>query len=125
MSTRAAAHSPTAAREKRPGARNDAPVRRARMSGRAAVLLIVMFAVLTLAIAPFRAYMGQRTQIADLQKQTATLTHDNFVLQGQVNKLSDPKELNRIARECLGMVRPGETAFMTVPKNGTLTPPKC
>ena len=125
MSTRAAAHSPTAAREHRPGARSDAPVRRTRMSGRAAILLIVVFAVLTLAIAPFRAYMAQRTQIADLQHQTATLTHDNQMLLNQVNKLSDPKELERIARECLGMVRPGETAFMTVPKNGTLSPPKC
>jgi cell division protein FtsL len=95
------------------------------MSGRAAILLIVVFAVLTLAIAPFRAYTAQRTQIADLQRQTATLTHENLVLQGQVNKLGDPKELERIARECLGMVRPGETAFMTIPKNGTLTPPRC
>lgn len=125
MSTRAAAHSPTAARRQSPGARSDAPVRRTRMSGRAAILLIVVFAVLTLAIAPFRAYTAQRTQIADLQRQTATLTHENLVLQGQVNKLGDPKELERIARECLGMVRPGETAFMTIPKNGTLTPPRC
>lgn len=125
MSTRAAAHSPTATRRQSPGARSDAPVRRTRMSGRAAILLIVVFAVLTLAIAPFRAYTAQRTQIADLQHQTATLTHENLVLQGQVNKLGDPKELERIARECLGMVRPGETAFMTIPKNGTLTPPRC
>ena len=125
MSTRAAAHSPTAAREKRPGVRGDAPVRRARMSGRAAILLIVMFAILTLAIAPVRAYMAQRTQIAELQHQAVVLTQSNLVLQRQVTRLGDPKELERIARECLGMVRPGETAFMTVPKHGTLTPPKC
>ena len=125
MSTRAAAHSPTAAREKRPGVRGDAPVRRTRMSGRAAILLIVIFAILTLAISPFRDYMAQRTQIADLQRQTATLTRSNLVLQAQVNKLGDPRELERLARECLGMVIPGETAFMTVPKHGTLTPPKC
>ena len=43
----------------------------------------------------------------------------------QVTRLSDPAELQRIARECLGMVMPGETAFMTVPKHGTLVPPKC
>ena len=125
MSIRAAAHSPTAARRKHRGARTDAPVRRTRMSGRAGILLIVVFAVFALAIAPFRAYMGQRTQISDLQHQAATLTHDNLLLQAQVNKLSDPKELERIARECLGMVLPGETAFMTVPKHGTFAPPAC
>jgi len=69
--------------------------------------------------------MAQRSQIADLQHLTVTLTHDNLGLQAQVSKLGDPMELERIARECLGMVRPGETAFMTVPKNGTLTPPRC
>jgi len=95
------------------------------MSGRAGILLIVVFAVLALAITPFRAYMAQRSQIADLQRQTATLTHNNEILLAQVNKLADPMELERIARECLGMVRPGETAFMTVPKHGTLTPPRC
>jgi cell division protein FtsB len=95
------------------------------MSGRAAILMIVVFAVLTLAIAPFRAYMAQRAQIADLRVQATALAHDNQILQGRVDRLGDPKELERIARECLGMVRPGETAFMTVPKHGTLTPPKC
>ena len=125
MSTRAAAHSPTAARKQSPGARTDAPVRRTRMSGRAAILLILVFAVLALAITPFRAYMAQRGQIADLQHQTSVLVHDNQALQAQVTRLSDPAELQRIARECLGMVMPGETAFMTVPKHGTLVPPKC
>jgi cell division protein FtsB len=95
------------------------------MSGRAAILLIVVFAVLTLAIAPFRAYTAQRAQIADLRIQATSLAHANQVLQDRVDRLADPKELERIARECLGMVRPGETAFMTVPKRGTLTPPKC
>jgi cell division protein FtsB len=124
MSIRAAAHSPSAARKPHSGA-GGAPVRRTRMSGRAAILLIVVFAVLTLAISPLRAYMVQRTQIADLQRQAATLSHENTVLQARLTRLDDPKELERIARECLGMVRPGETAFMTVPKTGTLAPPRC
>jgi cell division protein FtsB len=95
------------------------------MSGRAAILMIIVFGVLTLAIAPFRAYTAQRTQIAILQAQVAAATHDNQALLAQVNRLSDPKELERIARECLGMVRPGETAFMTVPKHGAFSPPRC
>ncbi|MEA2521150.1 MAG: hypothetical protein QOI81_796 [Actinomycetota bacterium] len=125
MSTRAAAPSPTAARKHSTGARKDVPARRTRMSGRAAILIIVVLAVLTLAIAPFRAYTAQRKEISDLRNQAVTLAHDNDVLASQVAKLSDPAELERIARECLGMVRPGETSFMTVPKHGTVTPPKC
>ena len=35
-------------------------------------------------------------------------------------------ELERIARECLGMVKPGEIAFVVVPKGGhTATPSDC
>ena len=33
--------------------------------------------------------------------------------------------LERIARECLGMVKPGETAFVVVPAHGKPDPPDC
>ena len=125
MSTRAAAPSPTAARKPRPGAGSDAQPRRTRISGRFAVLILVVFAVLALGVAPLRTYFAQRGQVAQLERQTQLLTSQNQKLQRQVTHLSDPAELERLARECLGMIKPGEIAFVTVPRRGAPAPPTC
>ena len=39
--------------------------------------------------------------------------------------LNDPRTLERLARECLGMVRPGQIAFVTIPKHAAPIPPDC
>lgn len=103
------------------------PTRRStvRISGRAVVLLAIVFAIMLLGISPLRGYLAQRTQLADLRRQAATLEQQNARLQRQIDDLSDPTYLERLARECLGMVKPGETAFVIVPKNGSPTPPGC
>jgi cell division protein FtsB len=46
-------------------------------------------------------------------------------LQDTIGRLSDATFLERIARECLGMVRPGETAFVIVPARGKPDTPNC
>jgi len=96
-----------------------------RISGRALVLLAIVCAIAVLGIAPLRGYLGQRAQLADLQRQAATLEHENGQLQHKIDELSDPTYLERLARECLGMVKPGETAFVIVPKHGSPQPPDC
>jgi cell division protein FtsB len=42
----------------------------------------------------------------------------NEVLNARIFQLKDPAYLERLARECLGMVAPGETAFVMVPEQG-------
>jgi cell division protein FtsB len=37
--------------------------------------------------------------------------------------LRDPGFLERLARQCLGMVKPGEVAFVVVPVQGAPAPP--
>jgi cell division protein FtsB len=91
---------------------------RVRVSTRAAVLLIVVLAVLTFAIAPVRALLGQRDELDRLDRQSQELQRRNDVLQDRILQLQDPAYLERLARECLGMVEPGETAFVTVPEEG-------
>lgn len=137
MSERAAAPSPAAAPGKHtkqalaavrpdPGS---GPVRdrgaQLRMSARAAVLLVVAMIVLTLGIAPLRTYLGQRSQLAELRRQSSELEVANARLEDRIDRLQDPEYLERLARQCLGMVRPGEVAFVTVPERGTPTPPRC
>ncbi len=98
---------------------------RVRVTPRAAVLLVLVLIVLTFAISPFRAYLAQRTQIRELQQQTQLLQQANLKLDQQISRLQDPAYLEQLARECLGMVRPGETGFVLVPKGGGAQPADC
>jgi cell division protein FtsB len=81
--------------------------------------------LLSLAVAPFRMLMQQRGELGDLQRQTAQLERENAGLQTKIERFNDPSYLERLARECLGMVSPGEIAFVTVPKHGAPVPPAC
>jgi len=96
-----------------------------RISARALVLLAIVGAIAVLGISPLRGYIDQRAQLAELRRQAATLEHQNAGLQHTIDELSDPTYLERLARECLGMVKPGETAFVIVPKHGSPTPSDC
>ena len=103
------------------------PTRRTslRLSGRAVALFLIACAVMLLGIAPLRGYLDERGQLADLHRQAATLEAQNAKLQTQIDRLTDEAYLERLARACLGMVMPGETAFVLVPMHGSPTPPDC
>jgi len=119
-----AASSPAAVRGiTRPGAHR--AKRTWRLSARAAGLAVVAMLMLTLAVAPFRTLMDQRGQLGDLQRHTEELQRENADLQTKIQRFNDPVYLERLARECLGMVQPGEIAFVTVPKHGAPVPPAC
>jgi len=98
---------------------------RVRITARAAVLLVIMMLLAIALVYPARLYLQQRSQIGDLEKQTQILTTANQNLTEQVQKLNDPTYLERLARECLGMVKPGETAFVVVSKGGDPQPISC
>lgn len=96
-----------------------------RVTPRAGLLAIACMVVLTFAVSPLRAYLGQRDQLANLGGQMRTLDGQNADLRNQAARLQDPNYLQQLARECLGMVRPGEIAFVTVPQHGKPVPPPC
>jgi cell division protein FtsL len=83
-----------------------------RLTGRAAGLLIAVTLLALLALVPARQWLDQRAQIAELERRATELEAQNDALRDQVARLNDPAELERLARECLGMVAPGETAFV-------------
>jgi cell division protein FtsL len=120
MSTRAQATSPA-------GARGEAARHRGRirLTPRAAVLFCAIFLGGIAAIAPARSYLDSREEVAQLQRQADRLSVENQALQARIADLSNPQTLERLARECLGMVRPGQIAFVTIPKGKAPTPPNC
>jgi cell division protein FtsB len=83
-----------------------------RLTGRAAALLIAMTFLVMVALVPARQFLDQRGRIALLERQAAELEQQNEALKAGIEHLRDPAELERLARECLGMVRPGETALV-------------
>ena len=97
--------------------------RRARLTARATILLVVLAGIMFLSVAPARMYFEQRAELAELERQAAALTARNQRLTDRAERLRDAAYLERLARQCLGMVRPGEVAFVVVPKEGAPAPP--
>ena len=99
--------------------------RRVRFTPRGAILALVVTALLFYLVVPLRAYVSQRNRLDRLERQTQLLEQQNAQLQRQVTLLHDPAYLERIARECLGMVKKGEIGFIIVPKTGAPQPATC
>jgi cell division protein FtsL len=99
--------------------------RRVRFTPRAAMLALVLTALLLYLAVPVRAYVTQRQRLDQLQRQTRLLEQQNAKLEQQVKRLNDPAYIERIARECLGMVKKGEIGFIVVPRNGPPQPVDC
>ena len=95
----------------------------ARTGGRG--LAASSFVVAVFAVAPTRAYLVQRSELQGLQRQADQLQQQNTELERRIADLNDPSTLERLARECLGMVKPGEIAFVPIPKGGAPTLPDC
>lgn len=86
---------------------------RPRLTGRAAGLMVVVALLGVLALVPARQYVEQRGRIDELERRAAQLERQNDTLMTEISTLHEPSELERLARECLGMVRPGEIALVT------------
>jgi cell division protein FtsB len=85
---------------------------RPRLTGRAAALLVAVTILAVMAVVPIGRYLDQRAVIADIERRAAELGSRNAELRAEIARLHDPVELERLARECLGMVGPGEVAFV-------------
>jgi len=88
-----------------------APRRRSRLTPAAVILATTVAVLLCVMSVPLRTYLSQRTQLDRLQLQSHVLEQQNAKLRQRVAQLHDPAYLQRLARECLGMVKPGEIRF--------------
>ena len=92
----------------------------------ATILLAAIAGFLFLSIAPARLYVEQRTELAELSRRATELAAVNERMAARADRLRDPAFLEGLARRCLGMVRPGEVAFVVVPEEGApAAPPEC
>lgn len=90
-----------------------------RFLGRPAVVLASM-AVLVVGMSmftnvlPFREIVAQRQEISTAAERLETLQEANQALEAHVEALHTPLEIERLAREQLGYVRPGESSFVVI-----------
>jgi len=97
---------------RRPSSRPRLERDRPRLTGRAAALLVAVAILAAMAILPIGRYLDQRTAIAEIERRAAELEAQNADLRAEIAQLHDPTELEELARSCLGMVGPGEVAFV-------------
>ena len=76
---------------------------------------IVVVGVLFLLVFPARTYLGQRRSLAAAEHRVSVLSGENATLDQRVAKLQDQAEIERIAREQYGLVKPGEEAYAILP----------
>ena len=84
---------------------------RGRRTAWMAVLLIVALAITLAGVFPFRQIIAQDRQVATSQAILEALLEENARLEQEAADLQTPAEIERLAREDLGLVRPGETGF--------------
>lgn len=85
------------------------------MKARGAVFATLLGVLLLSALYPLRQYVTQDSHVNALIRQERALDHKIADLKRQQELLLGDEEIERVAREDLGMVRPGEVAFAVVP----------
>jgi cell division protein FtsB len=82
-------------------------------------LIIAGMAVIT-AVIPFRQILEQQARVDGASAELARINLENELLSGEVQALQTPEEIERLARENLGYVMPGETAYVVLEPEETL-----
>jgi cell division protein FtsB len=88
------------------------------MTGRAAVLVLVL-AVLTVSYASsMKAYLTQRQHVTELKADIARSEADINALEREKDRWRDPAYLQSQARARFGYVMPGETSYVVLGADG-------
>ncbi|MDQ3915331.1 MAG: septum formation initiator family protein [Actinomycetota bacterium] len=79
------------------------------------VFLLVAGLLAAMAIEPTRELTQQNERIARMKAELREIETTNERLERRIARLDDPDFLEQKAREQIGLVRPGETAYLVVP----------
>jgi cell division protein FtsB len=79
------------------------------------LLVITVIVMLSMAAAPARQVWSVNSQIAREEQRLEALREENARLEARLERLEDPDYLEKLARERLGLVKPGEKSYVVVP----------
>ncbi|MGW1840213.1 FtsB family cell division protein [Streptomyces sp. BBFR2] len=86
--------------------------RRNRLTGRAALLALVMCSLVVALAYPIRQYVSQRSDIADQRRKAQEAARTLDRLRDEKSRWRDPAYVEQQARLHLHFVRPGETGYI-------------
>ncbi len=86
------------------------------------MMAIVLVGAVFVLFVPARQLVQQRDRISTLEDTLVELRTENDLLEQDVKRLSDPAELDVLARERLSLVKPGERAYFVEPVEPKATP---
>ena len=78
------------------------------------LLFLLMGAAFLTQVVPTRQILDSQRQVSGARAQLAGLETENALLQADVEALGTDAEIEKLAREKLGFVRPGETAYVVL-----------
>lgn len=96
------------------GGSGRSPRRRTTLTGRAAILAVVVCALAMTLAYPFRQFLSQRAEIAELREQTAAQEQQVSELERLKERWKDDDFVAAQARERLHYVRPGEKPYIVL-----------
>lgn len=83
------------------------------------LLFVLLGAAFLTQVVPYRQILDSQRQVASAQDRLADLEAENLALQADADALATPEEIEKLAREKLGYVRPGETAYVVLDPPGS------
>lgn len=83
---------------------------------------IGLAALLFLFVLPSRTYLAQRQSLTAAQIRLRLFQNENSKLSAEANALQTDADVERVAREQYGLVKPGEKAFVILPSAGAAAP---
>ncbi len=88
----------------------------------ATLLIMLMGAAFLTQVVPYRQIVDTQNQVAAARAELAALQAENAELSADVAALGTDAEIEKLAREKLGYVRPGETAYVVLDPPGAEEP---
>lgn len=82
------------------------------------LLFLLLGAAFLTQVVPYRQIIDSQRQVTDAEARLTQLEEENAALQADVQALNTDAEIEKLAREKLGYVRPGETAYVVLDPPG-------
>lgn len=89
--------------------------RRRAIALRASVTALVVVGLLFVVVFPVSAWLDQRSALDQSERRLQTLQRERKRLDREAARMTTPSEVEKVARDRFGMVRPGEQAYAAVP----------
>jgi cell division protein FtsL len=90
---------------------------------RVALFVVVLVGLLFAFVYPTRTFLDQRTETNKARAQLELLQSENARLARESKQLSTDAEVERLAREKYGLVKPGEQPYVILPAPTSTPPP--